>query len=91
MAQRNRNNMKFLALTIFVLTSVSFANATEYKLTKPAAKTSSLNECLYAFSKGTKLTSSLGDTFIYKKEVWRLSYHKDDELVSCELIGVLSE
>lgn len=83
--------MKILALTILVFSSVSFANANEYKLTKPAVNTISLNECLYAFSKGTKLSSSLGDTFIYKKELWRLFYHEDDELISCELVGVFGE
>jgi len=91
LAQRNKNNMKFLVLTILIFSSVSFAKATEYKLTKPAVETSSLNECLYAFSKGTKLSSSLGDTFIYKKELWRVSYHEDDELISCELVGVFGE
>lgn len=91
MAQRNKNNMKILALTILVFSSVSFANANEYKLIKPAVNTSTLNECLYAFSKGTKLSSSLGDTFIYKKELWRLFYHEDDELISCELVGVFGE
>lgn len=83
--------MKILALTILVFSSVSFANANEYKLIKPAVNTSTLNECLYAFSKGTKLSSSLGDTFIYKKELWRLFYHEDDELISCELVGVFGE
>ena len=83
--------MKLLAFTILVFSSVSFANATEYKLTKPGVNTSSLNECLYAFSKGTKLSSSLGDTFIYKKELWRIFYHEDDELISCELVGVFGE
>ena len=91
MAQRNKNNMKILALTILVFSSVSFANANEYKLIKPAVNTSTLNECLYAFSKGTKLSSSLGDTFIYKNELWRLFYHEDDELISCELVGVFDE
>lgn len=91
MAQRNKNNMKILALTILVFSSVSFANANEYKLIKPAVNTSTLNECLYAFSKGTKLSSSLGDTFIYKNELWRLFYHEDDELISCELVGVFGE
>ena len=83
--------MKLLAFTILVFSSVSFANATEYKLTKPGVNTSSLNECLYAFSKGTKLSSSLGDTFIYKRELWRVFYHEDDELISCELVGVFGE
>lgn len=83
--------MKILALTILVFSSVSFANANEYKLIKPAVNTSTLNECLYAFSKGTKLSSSLGDTFIYKNELWRLFYHEDDELISCELVGVFGE
>ena len=91
MAQRNKNNMKILALTILAFSSVSFANANEYKLIKPAVNTSTLNECLYAFSKGTKLSSSLGDTFIYKKELWRVFYHEDDELISCELVGVFGE
>jgi hypothetical protein len=91
LVERNKNNMKHLALIFLIFLSVSFANATEYKLTKPAVKTSSLNECLYAFTKGTKLSSSLGDTFIYKKELWRVFYHEGDELISCELVGVFGE
>ncbi len=83
--------MKFLVLTFFALTSASFANATEYKLMKPADTLTSLNECLYAFSRGTKLSSSSGNTFIYNKELWRVSYQEDNKLISCELVGVFVE
>ena len=83
--------MKFIILTILAISWTSFANATEYKLTPPTGSLISLNKCLYALSKGTKLSSSSDNTYLYKNELWLVSYLEGKKVIQCELAGMFSE
>ena len=75
-----------IILTVFFNT----AQAESFSVSQADDSYISLNECLYALSKGTKLSSNRGDIFIYQKQVWEMSF-SDDEKYVCNLIGNLTE
>ena len=91
MALRKANEMKtivlFLTVSISLLTN---AQAKQFELSKPVDNYISLNECLYALSKGTRLSTGKGDVFIYQNQVWEMSF-SDDQKYECTLIGKLAE
>ena len=91
MALRKVNEMKtivlFLTVSISLLTN---AQAKQFELSKPVDNYISLNECLYALSKGTRLSTGKGDVFIYQNQVWEMSF-SDDQKYECTLIGKLTE
>ena len=91
MAPRKVNEMK--TIVIFLTLSISFftnAQAKQFELSKPDDNYVSLNECLYALSKGIKLSTAKGDVFIYQNQVWEMSFN-DDQKYECTLIGKLAE
>ena len=91
MAPRKVNEMK--PIIIFLTVSLSLftnAQAKQFELSKPDDSYVSLNECLYALSKGTKLSTGKGDVFIYQNQVWEMSFNEDQKY-ECTLIGKLSE
>ena len=91
MALRKVNEMKtivlFLTVSISLLTN---AQAKQFELSKPVDNYISLNECLYALSKGTRLSTGKGDVFIYQNQVWEMSFN-DDQKYERTLIGKLAE
>ena len=91
MAPRKVNEMK--TIVIFLTLLISFftnAQAKQFELSEPVDNYISLNECLYALSKGTKLSTGKGDVFIYQNQVWEMSFN-DDQIFECTLIGKLAE
>ena len=91
MAPRKVNEMK--TIVIFLTVSISLftnAQAKQFELSKPVDNYISLNECLYALSKGTRLSTGKGDVFIYQNQVWEMSF-SDDQKYECTLIGKLAE
>ena len=83
--------MKFVLLPLITLASISFANAADYPLKPSQDSYVSLNECLYAHGKGVKLGGSSTDTYVYKNELWQITYDAAEKQISCEVLGVLSE
>jgi hypothetical protein len=91
LAPRKVNEMK--AIVIFLTVSIALftnAQAKQFELSEPVDNYISLNECLYALSKGTKLSTGEGDVFIYQNQVWEMSFN-DDQKYECTLIGKLAE
>ena len=91
MALRKVNEMKtiLISLTLSILLFTN-AQAKQFELSKPDDNYVSLNECLYALSKGKKLSTGKGDVFIYQNQVWEMSFN-DDQKYECTLIGKLAE
>ncbi|MDB0014144.1 hypothetical protein N9F22_04820 [Alphaproteobacteria bacterium] len=91
LAHRKVNKMKttliFLTISISLFTN---AQAKQFELSKPDDNYISLNECLYALSKGTRLSTGKGEVFIYQNQVWEMSFN-DDQKYKCTLIGKLAE
>jgi hypothetical protein len=90
--------MKFSMLTgMFCTVSIatvlisSAANAAEYKLEPSGDSYLSLNECLYAVSKGTPIGAAVDGIYIYKNELWQFTYATAEQTVTCDQLGVLSE
>jgi len=81
-----------ITLIFTVLSAVisSAAQAEQFSLNKTEDSYISLNECLYALSKGTRLAKGKGDVFVYQSGVWEFSYSADQKF-NCELIGELTE
>ena len=91
MAPRKVNEMK--TIVIFLTVSISLftnAQAKQFEISKPDDNYVSLNECLYALSKGTRLPTRKGDVFIYQNQVWEMSFN-DKLKYECSLIGKLAE
>lgn len=82
------NILMSVFMSIF-LTNV--AHATDFKLSPSPDNYISLNECLYAFSKGIKLETTSPDIYLYKNEIWSIAYKEEDQKISCERVGKLSE
>ena len=80
-------------ILIFSITSIFLSitvQAKQFDLSKPNDSYVSLNECLYALSKGTRLSTGKEEVFIYQNQVWEMSFNKEQKY-GCELIGELSE
>jgi len=81
------------AIVIFLTVSIALftnAQAMQFELSEPVDNYISFNECLYALSKGTKLSTGKGDVFIHQNQVWEMSFN-DDQKFECTLIGKLAE
>ena len=91
MVQRRVNKMQniliFSIISIFLSITVQ---AKQFDLSKPNDSYVSLNECLYALSKGTRLSTGKEEVFIYQNQVWEMSSTKEQKY-GCELIGELTE
>ena len=80
-------------ILIFSITSIFLSitvQAKQFDLSKPNDSYISLNECLYALSKGTRLSTGKEEVFIYQNQVWEMSFNKEQKY-ECELIGELTE
>tara|TARA_E500000178_G_C16430671_1_gene491467 strand:- start:148 stop:399 length:252 start_codon:yes stop_codon:yes gene_type:complete len=66
------------------------AQAEQFNLSKTEDSYISLNECLYALSKGTRLAKGKGDVFVYQSGVWEFSFSADQKF-NCTLVGELVE
>lgn len=66
------------------------AQAEQFNLSKAEDSYISLNECLYALSKGTRLAKGKGDVFVYQSGVWEFSFSADQKF-NCTLVGELVE
>jgi len=83
--------MKLSLIFTMLLISISTASqAEQFNLKKPNDNYVSLNECLYALSKGTRLVNETGAVFIYQNSVWELSFTAEQKF-ECELLGELTE
>jgi hypothetical protein len=74
---------------MLLLTSLS-APAVEFPLKPSSDNYISLNECLYALSKGTRLATGAEEVFIYSNQVWAISFDAKNGF-TCDLLGLLSE
>lgn len=74
-----------LILTMLISTSV---RAEKFDLQNSNDKYVSLNECLYALSNGTQLSTGKGDAYIYKNSVWEFSFTGEQQF-ECKSIGEL--
>jgi hypothetical protein len=91
LAQRKASEMKnILGLSIILTVFFNTAQAEQFGLIEADDSYISLNECLYALSKGTKLSSNRGEVFIHQNQVWEMSFSEDQKYV-CNLIGTLIE
>ena len=91
MVQRRVNKMK--NILIFSITSIFLSitvQAKQFDLSKPNDSYVSLNECLYALSKGTRLSTGKEEVFIYQNQVWAMSFNEEQKY-GCKLIGELTE
>lgn len=89
--RRKANEMKkTLGLAFILISFLTNAQAKQFSLSEADDAYISLNECLYALSKGTRLSSSSGDIFIYQTQVWQI-FFSDDQKYVCNLIGKLTE
>ena len=79
-----------LIFTMLLVISSTASQAEQFKLKKPNDDYVSLNECLYALSKGTQLVNEKGTVFIYQNSVWELSFTTEQKF-ECELLGDLTE
>ena len=79
-----------LGLAFILISSFTNAQAKQFSLSEADDAYISLNECLYASSKGTRLSSSRGDVFIYQTQVWEI-FFSDDQKYVCNLLGKLNE
>jgi hypothetical protein len=75
----------YLMLTMLISTNV---RAEKFNLQKSEDNYVSLNECLYALSKGSRILKGKGDVFIYQNSVWEFSF-TDEQQFECKLIGKL--
>ncbi|MDC1121568.1 hypothetical protein OAT72_06920 [Alphaproteobacteria bacterium] len=83
--------MKLSLIFTMLLVIISTASqAEQFNLKKPNDNYVSLNECLYALSKGTRLVNETGAVFIYQNSVWELSFTAKQKF-ECELLGELTE
>lgn len=78
-----------MALLITALSSGA-AMAERYMLEESTDGYISLNECLYALSKGTRLLRQGEEVFIYNNGVWSISFAESGGF-DCALVGVLRE
>ncbi len=83
--------MKYFIGIILSIFWTNLAQATIYELEPPNDDYISLNECLYAVTKGTKLTGGATDYYIYKNTLWSFAYSEADKHIRCELLGSFSE
>ncbi|MDC1384014.1 hypothetical protein N8500_11135 [Candidatus Puniceispirillum sp.] len=80
-------------MLILSFTSIFFSiavQAKQFDLSKPNDSYVSLNECLYAMSKGTRLSKGKEEVFIYQNQVWKMSFNEEQKY-ECKLIGELVE
>ena len=77
----------FTILSVIISTA---AQAEQFNLNKLEDNYISLNECLYALSKGTRLAKGKGDVFVYESSVWEFSFTADQKF-NCKLMGKLTE
>lgn len=77
----------FAILSVVISTA---AQAEKFNLNKVEDSYISLNECLYALTKGTRLAKGEGDVFVYQRGVWEFSFSADQKF-NCKLIGELAE
>lgn len=88
---KKENRMKLSLIFTMLLGIISTASqAEQFNLKKPNDNYVSLNECLYALSKGTRLVNKTGAVFIYQNSVWELSFTAEQKF-ECELLGELTE
>ena len=76
------------------IAAANVADAIEYDLKPSSSNYASLNECLYAHSKGTKVSEQSGqaqDYYIYKNDLWKILFNEESEQITCELLGVITE
>jgi hypothetical protein len=79
-----------LIFTILSAIISTAAQAEQFNLNKAEDSYISLNECLYALSKGTRLAKGKGDVFVYQSGVWEFSFTAEQKF-NCKLIGELNE
>ena len=83
-------------MNVFIITVASIAlisttaAAEQFKLKKSNDSYISLNECLYALSKGARLKTGSREVFIYKNQVWSISFGSETGL-TCDLVGLVTE
>ena len=74
-------------ITVLISTAV---RAEKFNLQKSRDNYVSLNECLYALSKGTRLVKGTTDVFVYQNSVWEIHF-TDEQQFECNLIGELTD
>jgi hypothetical protein len=68
------------------------AYGAEFKLVPSDDAYISLNECLYALTRGTKISTTTGeDLHVYQNQAWLISVEMDLKMLSCELAGEFIE
>ena len=90
---KSNGNRKIKNILVLSITSIFLSitvQAKKFNLSKPNDSYVSLNECLYALSKGTKLSKGKEEVFIYQNQVWEMSFNEEQKY-ECKLIGKLIE
>lgn len=83
--------MKTVAMALLIAAlSSGAAKAELYTLEDSTDGYISLNECLYALSKGTRLLRQGEEVFIYNNGVWSIAFTESGGF-DCTLVGVLRE
>jgi hypothetical protein len=80
-----KSTLTFIMITVLISTAV---RAEKFNLQKSRDNYVSLNECLYALSKGTRLVKGTTDVFVYQNSVWEIHF-TDEQQFECNLIGEL--
>ena len=81
---------KYLLLLSILITTTT--HAAEFRL-KPEAGNIyvSLNECLYAVARATKVFGMNKSQFLYKEELWDVQFNTDENKLVCTLVGQFIE
>jgi len=79
--------LTFIMITVLISTTV---RAEKFNLQKSRDNYVSLNECLYALSKGTRLVKGTTDVFVYQNSIWEIHF-TDEQQFECNLIGELAD
>jgi hypothetical protein len=81
---------KYLLLLSILITTTT--HAAEFRL-KPEASNIyvSINECLYAVARATKVFGMNKSQFLYKEELWDVQFNTDDNKLVCTLVGQFIE
>ena len=81
---------KYLLLVSVLITTTT--HAAEFRL-KPEQSNVyvSLNECLYAVARATKVFGLTSSQFLYKEELWDVHFNSDDNKLVCNPVGQFVE